>query len=325
MLEWEYNDRKRKERIKEKRMKDTDWEILYELHKNPNMTKVANLLYITQPSLTKRIQHMEEEFQVTIVNRTTKGLEFTQEGEFLAGQAKKYMEFMNETKNRLKEIKDNTDGEIVIGASYTFSKYTLSDLLLNYRLEHPHVRFSIVNDQSNILFRKMFDESIDVGFIRGDYEGAVNRTLIAVNKAYLVTREPVTFEKLPDMQFISYKTNDRTKEVIESWWNGRFGSGLPAGMTVGYVDVAWQVVAKGLGYTLCFLPDNYANEYGLCLTPLVNQDGTFVTRNTWFLYSKNKRMTKVLEDFVTYIEKNCNLKKMVKDERDRLEDTDNPV
>lgn len=61
-------------------MKDTDWEILCELYKNPNMTKVANLLYITQPSLTKRIQHMEEEFQVTIVNRTTKGLEFTKEG-----------------------------------------------------------------------------------------------------------------------------------------------------------------------------------------------------------------------------------------------------
>lgn len=306
-------------------MKDTDWEILYELHKNPNMTKVANLLYITQPSLTKRIQHMEEEFQVTIVNRTTKGLEFTAEGEFLAEQAKKYMDFMNATRNRLKEIKDSADGEIVIGASYTFSKYTLSDLLLTYRMEHPNIRFSIVNDQSNILFRKMFDESLDVAFIRGDYEGAVNRTLIAVNKAYLVTREPVDLEKLPDMQFISYKTNDRSKEIIEGWWQETFSSELPAGMTVGYVDVAWQVVAKGLGYTLCFLPDNYENEYNLCLTPLTHKDGTFVTRNTWFLYSKNKRMTKVLEDFVTYIEKNCNLKKMVNNERDRLEDTDNPV
>lgn len=311
--------------MKEKKMKDTDWEILYELHRNPNMTKVANLLYITQPSLTKRIQHMEEEFQVTIVNRTTKGLEFTPEGDFLAEQAAKYMEFMNATKGRLKEMKENADGEIIIGASYTFSKYTLSDLLLSYRMEHPHIRFSIVNDQSNILFRKMFDESIDVGFIRGDYEGAVNRTLIAVNRAYLVTREPVEMSKLPDMQFISYKTNDRTKEIIEEWWRGQFCTELPMGMTVGYVDVAWQVVAKGLGYTLCFLPDNYENEYDLCLTPLVHKDGISVTRNTWFLYSKNKRMTRVLEEFVSYIEDNYNLKKMVKDERNRLEDTDNSL
>lgn len=310
-----------RERIKEKDMKDTDWEILYELYKNPNMTKVANLLYITQPSLTKRLQHMEEEFQVTIVNRTTKGLEFTKEGEFLAGQAKKYLDFMNLTRERLKEIKDHADGEIVIGASYTFSKYTLSDILLAYRMNHPNIRFSIVNDQSNILFRKMFDESIDVGFIRGDYEGAVNRTLIAVNNAYLVTREAVEFDRLPDMQFIAYKTNDKSREILADWWNRQYGTELPTGMTVGYVDVAWQVVAKGLGYTLCFLPDNYDNAYGLCLTPLVNPDRTPVTRNTWFLYSKNKRMTHVLADFVDYIEQNWNRKKMVKHERDRLEDT----
>lgn len=306
-------------------MKDTDWEILYELHKNPNMTKVANLLYITQPSLTKRIQHMEEEFQVTIVNRTTKGLEFTEEGEYLAQQAAAYMQFIGATKRHLQEMRENTDGEIIIGASYTFSKYTLSDLLLNYRMTHPKIRFSIVNDQSNILFRKMFEETIDVGFIRGDYEGAVNRTLIAVNKAYLVTREPVELENLVNMQFISYKTNDRTKELIENWWKEVFGTDAPSGMTVGFVDVAWQVVAKGLGYTLCFLPDNYENEYGLCLTPLAHPDGTFVTRNTWFLYSKNKRMSRVLEEFVTYIEANYNLKKMGKHERDRLEDTDSPV
>ncbi len=306
-------------------MKDTDWEIIYELYKNPNMTKVANLLYITQPSLTKRLQHMEEEFQVTIVNRTTKGLEFTKEGEYLAQQAKKYLEFINQTRNVLKEIKDTSEGEIVIGASYTFSKYTLSDILLSYSQSHPHTRFSIVNDQSNILFRKMFEESIDVGFVRGDYDGAVNRTLIAVNSAYLVTREPVDFDEIQDMQFIGYKTNDKSREILEDWWNERFATEMPTGMTVGYVDVAWQVVAKGLGYTLCFLPDNYENDYGLCLTPLVDKNGKPITRNTWFLYSKNKRMTSVLEEFVRYIEDNCNYKKRVKDEGNRLEDTDSPV
>ena len=54
-------------------MKDSDWLILSELYKNPNLTKVAELLYTTQPSLTKRIRHIEEEFGVTIVSRLPKG------------------------------------------------------------------------------------------------------------------------------------------------------------------------------------------------------------------------------------------------------------
>ena len=148
-------------------MKDTDWEILHELYKNPNMTKVANLLYITQPSLTKRLQHMETEFQVTIVNRTPKGLEFTPEGEFLAQQAEKYLKFLKGTQEKLKEFKETTEAEILVGSSYTYSKYTLTDLLLKYRASHPNVNFLVVSDQSNVLFRKMLEGSIDVALSGG--------------------------------------------------------------------------------------------------------------------------------------------------------------
>ena len=284
-------------------MRDSDWEILYELHKNPNMTKVANLLYMTQPSLTKRLRHIEEELQTTIVNRTPKGLEFTNEGNYLAEQSEKYLDFLKQIKENLKEMKESTGREIIIGSSYTFSKYMLSDLLLGYRKEHPNINFSIINEQSNVLFRKMLDESIDVGFIRGDYEGPVNRTLVDKNKAYLVTKDSVELSDLKDMQYFGYKTNDRTAEILNDWWKDRFNTVFPSGMIVGYVDVAWQLISRGVGYTICFLPDNFENTYNLSLMPLTYKDGREVTRNTWFIYSKNKRLSDYLEEFVDYVEK----------------------
>ncbi len=289
-------------------MKDSDWEILYELYKNPNMTKVANMLYITQPSLTKRLQHMEAEFQVAIVNRTPKGLEFTAEGEFLAKQAKAYLEFIQDTRKKLESYKQTVEGSIRIGSSYTYSKYTLSDILVPFTMKHPEVHFDIITDQSNVLFRKMLDGSIDVAFIRGNYEGAVNKVLIGSNEAYLVTKEPVQIEDLPNMQKINYKTNDRTKELLDAWWENRVQKELPSGMEVGYIDFAWQLINKGMGYTVCFLPDNFANEYNLCLTPLENSDGSRVIRNTWFLYPQSKRISGVMEQFVRYIEKEVSMK-----------------
>ena len=77
-------------------MKDTDWEILYRLYETPNMTKVADMLYISQPSLTKRVKSMEKDFGVKIINRTSRGVKFTPEGEYLAKRAKEYMEFTSE-------------------------------------------------------------------------------------------------------------------------------------------------------------------------------------------------------------------------------------
>jgi len=283
-------------------MKDSDWEILYELYKNPNMSKVANLLYITQPSLTKRLQHMESEFQVTIVNRTSKGLEFTREGVFLAEKAKIHLDFMKVTKRELETFKESAEENIIIGSSYTYSKYTLTDVLYQYNQKHPNVSFNIVNDQSNILFKKMLEGSIDVGFIRGNYEGAVNKVLIGRNQAYLITKEKVDINDLPNLQRIGYKTNDRTIELLDEWWEDRFGTTAPSGMVVGYIDFAWQLINKGLGYTCCFLPDNFDNEYNLCLTPMTRKDNSPVLRNTWFIYPKNKRMTKMLGDFIRYVE-----------------------
>lgn len=283
-------------------MKDSDWEILYELHKNPNMSKVANLLYMTQPSITKRLQHIESEFQVTIVTRTPKGLEFTREGVFLAEQANIYRKFMKDTRMKLEKLKESGEESITIGSSYTYSKYTLTEVLFQYNQKHPNVYFNIMNDQSNILFRKMLEGSIDVAFIRGDYEGAVNKVLIERNQAYLVTKEKVNMSDLPNLQWIGYKTNDRTKELIDEWWDDHFGTSSPSGMGVGYIDFAWQLINKGLGYTCCFLPSNFNNEYNLCLTPMIRKDNTPILRNTWFVYPKNKRITKMLEDFIRYIE-----------------------
>lgn len=291
-----------------KAMKDSDWEILYELYKNPNMSKVASLLFMTQPSLTKRLQHMESEFQVTIVNRTPKGLEFTREGEFLAKQAEIYLDFMKETNRRLDELKESAEENIVIGSSYTYSKYTLTDVLYQYNQTHSNVNFHIVNDQSNLLFRKLLEGAVDVGFIRGDYEGAVNKVLIAQNQAYLITREKVEFDQLPDLQRIAYRTNDRTRELLNEWWEDRYDTAPPSGMEVGFIDFAWQLISKGLGYTSCFLPNNFVNEFDLCLTPLTKKDGTPVIRNTWFIYPKNKRKSKMLEDFIHYVEREIAIK-----------------
>lgn len=289
-------------------MKDTDWEILHELYRNPNMTKVANKLYITQPSLTKRLQHMEMEFQITIVNRTPKGLEFTPEGEFLAKQAAKYQEFMKETLEKLKEFKEKVQGTILIGSAYTYSKYTLTDILVRYTASHPQTNFEILNEPSNLLFRRMLEGSIDAGFVRGDYEGPVNQVLVERNQGYLVTKEPIELNNLLTMQKISYKSNDKSRALLDGWWQDRFGTEPPQGMSIGYIDFAWQLIDRGMGYTYCFLPPNFRNEYGLFLTPLERTDGSKVIRNTWFVYSKNKRMPKVLEEFVWYIEKEIAIK-----------------
>ena len=283
-------------------MKDSDWLILSELYKNPNMTKVADLLYTTQPSLTKRLQHMEEEFGVTIVNRTPKGLVFTKEGSYLGRQADIYLRFLKETRRELERMKNQDETVITIGSSYTYSKYYLGELMIRYRHERPDTHFNVITEGSDSLFRRMLDGTIDVAFIRGDYEGAVNKILVERSNAYVVTDHPVLIEDLRQMTRIGYSTNKQTQKLLDDWYTEQFSEPAPANMIVGYIDVAWQLVEKGTGYVCCFVPDHYEGKKRLFLTPMCHRDGTPVSRNTWLLYPKRKHLPECQQAFVEFVE-----------------------
>ena len=289
-------------------IKDSDWEILYKLYETPNMTKVADMLYISQPSLTKRVKNMEKEFGVKIINRTSKGVKFTSEGEYLAKKAKEYMEFIKNVKEGLNSYKTELEGTIKVGSPYTYSKFELTDVLFEYSKKNKNVKFEIINDQSNNLFKMVLKNHIELGFICGDFAGDVNKILVKQNKAYIVSKEPINLEKLSQMQRIDYKTNDKSKEILDRWWRKTYGENPPIGMFAGYVEFAWQLVDKGLGYACCFLPDGFEKVYNLCLTPILDDEGNNIIRNTWLVYPKKKQMSTVVKDFVQFVKDNIQIR-----------------
>lgn len=65
-------------------MRDFDWEVIAVLSKTRNITKTANLLFLSQPALTKRIQAIEEELGAQLLVRGRRGSKFTLEGERIA-------------------------------------------------------------------------------------------------------------------------------------------------------------------------------------------------------------------------------------------------
>ena len=286
-------------------MKDSDWAILYELHKNPSMTKVAGLFKMTQPSLTKRIKHMEAEFQVKIVERTSHGLKFTKEGEYLAVQAQEVLALNDKIKKGLAELTREEQNSVKLGAAYTYMQHELPNTLLDFARKNPEIQLNVMDAPSDVVLRKLLEGSIDAGFIRGDYEADIGKILVKRDQAYLVTKEPVEIEDLPHMERIRYRSNNRTVALLEDWWNECFEQKSSVGSTVGYLDLAIQLVSKNEGYTICFLPGDYENEDRLCLTPLYRKDGTPVLRNTWFIYPPKEQKNSALCTFTEYIRENA--------------------
>lgn len=287
-------------------MRDSDWTILYELSKNPSMTKVAGLMNMTQPSLTKRIRHMEEEFQVKIVERTSHGLKFTKEGNYLAERARLQIDFMEETKRDLEEMCRQEPDALKIGAAYTYVQHELPNILLDFTRKNPNIFLNVADAPSNIVYRRLLEGEYDAGFIRGDYDGNLNRILVKRDHAYLVTAKPHTLSELPQMEQVRYRSNDMTIALLEKWWSEHFQQKISVGSTVGYLDLALQIVGRSDSYMLCFLPQDFENRDNLCLTPLTDKNGIPVSRNTWFVYPQNHAHAN-LPVLVEYIRQNVEI------------------
>ena len=286
-------------------MRDTDWQILYELKETENITKAAEHLYISQPAFTKRLKVIEDEFGITIVRRSTKGVAFTREGELLAEKAAEYLAFLERTRKEIEHIRSSEKEVITIGMPYTFTRYFMPDMLSSYLADNQDIQFDIQNDTSTILFRKACEGEVDAAFVRGDYSGDVERGRVDDYYAYILTKEPVQLSDLPGMTRIKYRTNEKSRQLIEEWWKEQYGTESPDGFSSGnYVDAAWELVGKGLGYCICFLPESYQNPLGLVLTPMQHKDGTPVIRSTWFVYKDRKDMSKPLRKFIRYVEDN---------------------
>ena len=290
-------------------MRDSDWRIIYELHQNPSITKVSGLLYKSQSAITKRLQSMEEELACRIVERTPQGVTSTKEGEFLFQMAEKHLQLENEIQEGLRLLREQNKETIIIGSAYTYTKYSLYDVLNPFTAAHPNISIRVINKQSNQLYEMLMEGKLDVAFIRSDYTANVYHDLIDHTAAYCVTRGPVDLARLPLMERVAYQTNQKTTEKIEEWWKNRFDTELPEPTEdVGYIEFAFRSIAEGNKYLLCFLPDNFVNEYNLTLTPLLTKDGKQISRNSWFIYKKEKNRRAVVDKLIRYIENDVKIK-----------------
>ncbi len=289
-------------------MKDSDWKIIYELYQNPSITKIAGMMFKSQSAITKRLQLMEQELDCKIVERSPMGVTFTKEGEFLYHEAVKYLQLEEEVREGLRNIKEQNRENLVIGSAYTYTKYSLYDILDPFSKVHPEANIRVINKQSNLLHQMLMEGKLDVAFIRSDYTENVYHDLVDHTDGYVVTKNPIDIKDLPKMDRVAYQTNQKTEEKLGEWWNERFGTEIPESYEdLGYIEFAFRSLIQENKYLLCFLPDNFVNEYDLSLQPLIMKDGSRVTRKSWFIYRKEKNRRPIVDELIKYVEKNVKI------------------
>ena len=119
------------------------YKIFYEVAKAKSISLAAQHLCLTQPTITKYIQNLEQELHCKLFVRSRKGVSLTAEGQMLLRQVSRAVQQMERAGGMLQEFVNCQSGKINIGASEMTMRYYLLPYLEQFRQQFPNVNLQI--------------------------------------------------------------------------------------------------------------------------------------------------------------------------------------
>lgn len=277
-----------------------DWLILKLLYEKKNITKTAQSLYISQPSLTRRIQQMEREFKVTLIHRGTRGIYFTPQGEYVAKCAEEELDRLRRIREAVQNIGQEVAGTLRLGVSNYISKQKLPRLLKLFRQKYPQVEFKVITGFSREVLDLVSNQEVHIGIVRGDYQWSEAKLLLFEEHVCVTSKDRIELRDLPKLPRIEYEMDTLMKVMIDNWWSGTFTKPPLIGMEVDKGDTCKEMVVNGLGYGILSsaLVDNVPDLHRI---PILDDEGKPLLRQTWMMYHQKSLELKLVREFVEFV------------------------
>lgn len=260
---------------------DQDYRFLTDLYKMRNITKVAQLHYLSQPAMTKRIRHMEEELGCQLILRSKKGVTFTFAGELVIKYCMEMMRLGDELRDAICHLRGTVGGSLSIGSSLNYSRYRLPSALRTYQQRYPLVDIDVSTGHSDGLRQLLLDNRISVAIVRGKQAWTEGSLLLSKEPVCLVCNAQNSGRPLQEYPYIGHHTEGELARLTDQWL---IEHGLSPQPKLWIDDIAScrEMAAEGVGWTI--IPNICLEGFQGDMIPLRLRDGTAVERETYILY-----------------------------------------
>jgi DNA-binding transcriptional LysR family regulator len=155
-----------------------------------SLSAAARELGITTPAVSKRLAQMEARLGVTLVNRTTRRMSLTPEGELYVAQARRILGEIEDMAQLLGQSKGEPQGLLRVNATLGFGRSHVAPVISRFVRKHPAVDVQL---QLSVNPPPLTDDAFDVCIRFGVPPDtrviarrlAPNRRLLCASPAYL--------------------------------------------------------------------------------------------------------------------------------------------
>lgn len=224
-----------------------------------NMTRAADILHVTQPTLSRQIMDLERELDTTLMRRGKNGLRLTDDGIFFRQRAQEIVELADRLEKSFVERQNDISGTVVIGASEAVGSQTLAKLIKAFSEKYPAVQFTLYNETVDNVRDRLDKGLVDIGLLlepidvtKYDYVCLSQQDtwgLLVRDDHPLMGKESLVAEDVAPYPLILPLRESIRAEILH--WLGRDEKELQIPLLYTLLSNAALLVAEGLGCAFC--------------------------------------------------------------------------
>lgn len=281
--------------------------------KTKSFTKTADVLYITQPSVTNHIQALESELNTSLFVRTRRSVTLTQAGSIVYKHALNILASYDEIIRDLDIYSQNLKGTLHICVSSVPRKIILPNLIEKFSKLFPDISFNISNDDSRTVIDSILVGETDFGIVglkisnpKLIYTQIMDDHIVyVVNKdAYpdLKNYSVINIEDLSNDKIILREIGSGTRQIVEDELkrNNSLNVISNSVATIHDTNTILDLITKGVG-------SGFISQRMLNLSDfkdkvkILNIKNLYLNRKFYFVYNKNlqfSNINKIFKDFM---------------------------
>ncbi|MEM1506182.1 LysR family transcriptional regulator [Domibacillus sp. 8LH] len=254
-----------------------------------SMTAAADVLHVTQPTLSRQLKDLEEELGKKLFKRGSHSVMLTDEGVLLRKRAEEIIEMVDKVEAEFTSMEETISGDVYIGSGETEAMKQIAQVVKELQSQYPNIRIHLYSGNEDDITDRLDKGLLDFGILiqpadlskynyidlpAKDVWGVVMR-----KDSPLTSKEAIQAADLLEVPVIcsrqaikqTYSKNDFAdwfgddfgKLNVVTTYNLAYNAAIMAAEGIGYAIVLDKIVNTSSGSALCFRPLEPKLESGL--------------------------------------------------------------
>lgn len=242
-----------------------------------NMTRAAERLFVSQPTMSKQLKELEKELGTKLFTRSNYSINLTEAGMLLRERAEDILSLVDKTEAEFKSLEQINSGDIYVGAPESEAMGLFADIVCDLQRRYPKIRCNIYSGNMQDVCEKLDKGLLDFAIVM-NYIDPVKYNYLPMssedrwgvifrNDDVLSEKESFSVSDLRNLplicskQWVDYELPDwfgyDLKDVnIVATYNLPYNGAIMAKAGIGYAVMLDKLVHTGSGSDIIFRPLN---------------------------------------------------------------------